>query len=95
MMIHRLSCRRGASAMRRAVNANQRFKSTSNTSKTAAAAPPKAAASIPKEAKEDTTTKIGGSIVAAILGVTTISVVAAGVETSTASTCPPCSAGGQ
>ena len=94
-MIHRLSCRHGATALRRVVNANQRFKSTSNTTTKAADAPPKAAASIPKEAKEDTTTKIGGSIVAAILGVTTVGLVAAGVESSTASTCPPYSAGGQ
>ena len=99
--MHRLSCRHGAAAMRRAVNVNQpRFKSTSTSSSTtqrtaAAAVPPKAAASIPKEAKEDMTTKIGGSIVAAILGVTTVSVVAGGVETLTASTCPPYSASGQ
>jgi hypothetical protein len=93
--MHRLSCRHGATAMRRVVNKNQRFKSTSASTPTAAVVPPKAAASIPKEAKEDMTTKVGGSIVAAILGVATVSVVAAGVETSTASTCPPYSARGQ
>jgi hypothetical protein len=41
------------------------------------------------------TMKIGGSIVAAVLGVTTVSLVAGGIESSTASSCPPYSTGGQ
>jgi hypothetical protein len=98
-MMNRLSCRHGATAMRRVVNATQRFKSTSGSTSsssgsTAAAAAPKA---IPKEASnnESMTVKIGGSFVALIMGVSTVSMVAGGIESSTASACPPYSAGGQ
>jgi hypothetical protein len=88
--MHRLSCRHGATAMRRVVNANQRFKSTRNTTTDTTATTTTTAPQ-----KEDMTIKIGGSIVAVVLGVATVTAVAGGVESSTASSCPPYSAGGQ